>query len=308
MDTKVNYTVVGVFVIVLSIAFITLFFWLSTRSPTKEYQTYMAYVHEDVTGLAIQSPVRYNGVQVGYVSSIDLDPKNSQLVKLTLYIVGGTPISTSTVATLLPMGITGVIYVGLKALKPRAPALVAGPGEKYPIIPYQPSLLRQVSKVLPELTTNLKNIGDGISKLLSEKNRKLIGRTLENISLLTKNLADNSNRLDNVSKALQETLKNTAIASKQFPDFLDKLTVTLQNLQKTSIQIRGIAHNAKLVMQDGHVTIENVNDQILPSVQQMITKLHSVMTNMQRITAEMDRNPSMFIRGKVPEQPGPGER
>ena len=155
MDTKVNYTVVGIFVVVLTVAFVVMFSWLSTTRHDQVYHTYLTYVHEDVTGLSVQTPVRYNGVKVGYVSSVELDPHNPQLVKLTLKVEEGTPITTSTVATLLPMGITGVIYVGLKALTPRAPLLGAKSGQKYPIIPAQPSLFMQLGKVLPELTNKI---------------------------------------------------------------------------------------------------------------------------------------------------------
>jgi len=308
MDTKVNYTVVGIFVIVLSAAFIVLFFWLSATRAAKEYSTYLTYMHEDVTGLSVQSAVRYNGVQVGYVSVIELDPRNPQLVRLTLQVVEGTPVTKSTVATLLPMGITGVIYVGLKALTPKAHLLRTKPGEKHPIIPSEPSLLKQLSKILPELTDNLKRVGDSITKLLSKKNRKAIDATLQNVSTLTKNLADNSKRLDSISKSLEETLKNAAVASKQLPNLADKLSATLQSIRQTSIEIRGISHSAKLVMQEGRVTVENVNDQILPSVQQMLVKLHAIMSNLQQVSADMERNPSMFIRGKAPAQPGPGEK
>ncbi len=211
MDSKVNYTIVGMFVVVLGAAFIMMFFWLSATRHDKVYHTYVSYVHEDVTGLSVQTPVRYNGVQVGYVSKVKLDPRNPQLVKLILKIEEGTPITTSTVVTLLPMGITGVIYVGLKALTPKAPLLGAKPGQKYPVIPSEPSFLMQLGKVLPELTGNLKNISTSITKLLNEKNRKAIDSTLQNVSVLTKNLADNSKRLDDISKSLQETLNNTAI-------------------------------------------------------------------------------------------------
>ena len=308
MDSKVNYTIVGMFVVVLGAAFIMMFFWLSATRHDKVYHTYVSYVHEDVTGLSVQTPVRYNGVQVGYVSKVKLDPRNPQLVKLILKIEEGTPITTSTVVTLLPMGITGVIYVGLKALTPKAPLLGAKPGQKYPVIPSEPSFLMQLGKVLPELTGNLKNISTSITKLLNEKNRKAIDSTLQNVSVLTKNLADNSKRLDDISKSLQETLNNTAIVSKKLPNLVDELNTTLKNIQQTSIQIRGVSSSAQLVMKDGRVTIQNLNNQLLPSVQQMMVKLNGIMSNLNQVTAEMERNPSMFIRGRTPGQPGPGEK
>src|SRR4051812_25612440 len=123
METKVNYTVVGLFVIVLGTVFIILFFWLSTFRQEKVYHTYMVYTQEDVTGLNIDSPVRYNGVPVGLVRSIQLDPRNLRLVRIELEIKDGTPIPPSTFATRQLQGIRGLLYLGLKTKKTNAPPL-----------------------------------------------------------------------------------------------------------------------------------------------------------------------------------------
>lgn len=307
MDNKVNFTIVGIFVVVLGAAFVFMFFWLSGARHDKVYNTYLTFVHEDVTGLSLQGPVRFNGVQVGYVSGIELDPNNPQLVKITLKVEQGTPVTTSTVVTLLPMGITGVVYAGLKAQTPNAPLLGAKPGERYPVIPFQPSFLMQLSKVLPELTDNLKEISQNISKVFDEKNRQAISASLQNISVITKNLSKNSDKLNAITDSLQETLKNTAKASKQFPDVVGELHATMKNIQQTTIQINAASKSAKVLMAQGGVMVNNLNTQLMPSAQQMLVKLNSVMSNVVNITHEMQRNPSMLIRGKQPALPGPGE-
>lgn len=307
MDNKVNYTIVGIFVVVLGAAFIVMFFWLSGTRHDKVYNTYVTYVHEDVTGLSLQSPVRFNGVQVGYVSGIELDPNNPQLVKITLKVEQGTPVTTSTVVTLMPMGITGVVYAGLKAQTPNAPLLGAKPGQRYPVIPFQPSFLMQLGKVLPELTDNLKAISQNISKVFDEKNRQAISASLQNISVITKNLADNSHKLDKITDSLQTTLDNTSRASKQFPELVDDLHATMKNIRQTTIQISSVSRGAQRFMDQGSVMVNNLSTQLLPSAQQMLVKLNSVMLNLVNVTQEVQRNPSMFIRGKQPAMPGPGE-
>src|SRR3990167_10024623 len=113
MDTKVNYTIVGLFVILVGAIAVLLFLWLTSLKHRDVYDTYIVYMHEEVSGLNAQSAVRYNGVKVGYVESIRLNPKDPQQVVLTLKIKQGTPITTSTIATLKSEGITGVDYVGL---------------------------------------------------------------------------------------------------------------------------------------------------------------------------------------------------
>src|SRR5690606_19698287 len=106
-----------------------------------------------------------NGVKVGYVDSIRLNPQDPQQVVLKLKIRRGTPITTSTIATLVSEGITGIDYVGLKALTSQAPPLKAKPGEKYPVIPSEPSLLVKLSTALEDVTKTIKGLTDSVGKV-----------------------------------------------------------------------------------------------------------------------------------------------
>lgn len=308
MESRVNYTVVGLFVVVLGVIFMVLFFWLSTFRAGKSYNTYLVYVKEDVTGLSVQTPVRFNGVPVGFVKAIELDPRNPQLVRLTLRIEESTPITTSTVATLQFQGITGVLYVGLQAETVDAPLLKAAPGEKYPIIPWKPSLIVQLSQVLPEITKNVKAIGTSVQQLLNEENQELIQKSLENIKTFTQTLADNSDELDESIHYLRNMLKNTSEASKKLPDVLRKFDSTLSSAQQASSQINLAAKSAKRTFDAGQGAVANLSDQVLPSLQQSMTHLNQITSNLLGFSQELQRNPSIIIRGKQPTTPGPGEQ
>jgi phospholipid/cholesterol/gamma-HCH transport system substrate-binding protein len=293
VESKVNYTVVGIFVVGLSIAMVIVFLWLSSLRNEKSYKTYLLYVNENVTGLTVQSPVRYNGVPVGFVKSIELDPHNAQLVKIILRIEVGTPITTSTVAVLQMQGITGVMYVGLKTTSVDSPLLQPEPGEKYAIIPTRPSFLVQISEVLPEVTRSIKKIGDSVNKLLNEKNQKAIADTLENLRKVTKTLGDNSKNLDESMKFLRTTLKNTAQASVNLPDAISNF--------------RDAANQAKATFAGGTVVMRNFSTQIMPEAQQAVQNLSHAAQSVHQLTDQLEQNPSMLIRGKAPAPKGPGE-
>ncbi len=72
MESNVNYTLVGAFVLVLTIALIIFITWLSTGFSTKHYKNYLVIMHESVSGLGNNSSVKYNGVNVGTVKKIYL--------------------------------------------------------------------------------------------------------------------------------------------------------------------------------------------------------------------------------------------
>ena len=307
MDSKVNYTVVGLFVLVLGAALIVLFFWISAVRHDKVYNTYLVYLDENVTGLSVQSPVRFNGVPVGYVEEIALDAKNPQLVKLTLQVEAGTPITTSTVATLQFQGITGVMYVGLKVKTTDAPMLEPKPGEKYPIIPARPSFLMQLSEVLPEVTENVKNIGNRISRLLNEQNQQAIADSLKNVEKFTKVLADNSKNLNEIMSELKKTMANASVASQSLPEVMNQLKQTMKTVRSTSVEFQGAAKNLNGTLENSKLALQSFSTQLMPNVQQTMLKLGGVVTNLKTFTDELGSNPAMLIRGKAPAAPGPGE-
>lgn len=315
MEPKVHYTVVGAFVIVLGAALALIFFWLTAVKHDKVYHTYLVYVSEGVSGLTADSQVRYNGVPVGFVRKIELDPSNPQLVRIKLEIEEGTPITTSTVATLKTQGITGVIYVELTAETQHAPLLKARPGERYPVIPALPSLLLQLSEVVPKITKTVTELSDRITALLSVKNTKAITNTLQNIDKFSKTLAKNSKNLDASMQALRVTLDNAKITSKKLPALTDKMDKTLSSITSTSNAVKttadkfsGAADEMKQTFVNSRSVLSNFNSQVMPSIQQLIMRLNNISSNLQGFSQTLTQNPAVIIRGKTPAAPGPGER
>ena len=51
---------------------------------TKHYRMYAVYINESVSGLSVDAAVKYNGVDVGTVKSIQIDAENPQLVFILL--------------------------------------------------------------------------------------------------------------------------------------------------------------------------------------------------------------------------------
>ena len=90
--------------------------WLSSgKYYRKSYDTYQTYMTESVSGLNLNAPVRYRGVDVGRVRKIALAPGNVEQVQVTLDIERGTPVKEDTVAMLQTQGLTGIAYVELTA-------------------------------------------------------------------------------------------------------------------------------------------------------------------------------------------------
>lgn len=300
MEGKVNYTVVGIFVVLLSALLLIMIFWLTAFSHTQKYKSYLLFVREDVTGLSIDSPVRFNGVQVGFVKSIHLDKNNPKLVKLSLQIQANVPITTSTFAMLNAQGITGVIYVNLKSRTVHAPLLTAKPGQKLPVIPTKPSLLMQLSTVLPEVTKDIQRLSSSIAQVLDLSNRQSIAKTLKNVENFTQSLSDNTDIIQKNLYELHKTLKNITVATKALPK-------TMKSVDRLSSQMTNTAKVIDSTMKRSNILISNFSDQVMPSAEQALTGIHSVTESMNSLMNQLQHNPSVLVRGKQPKQLGPGE-
>lgn len=210
MGARVNYTIVGIFVLSLSVLIILFFLWLTAWKNSEVYNFYLVYMHEEVTGLNVRGPVRYNGVRVGYIQSIKLSPDDPQQVVLKLAIQAGTPVTTSTIARLVSEGIAGGTYVGLKALTAQALLLKAKPGEKYPVIPSEPSLLLKLSTELQSVAFSLKQVANNFNKLLDDEHQRKVQYIISHIEHITAALSNRSDDIENLIRTLNVTTQNVA--------------------------------------------------------------------------------------------------
>jgi phospholipid/cholesterol/gamma-HCH transport system substrate-binding protein len=272
METNVNYTIVGVFVITLVSVMVMTIIWLSAGFSTAQYAFYKVYMTESVSGLSLDSPVEYNGVSVGSVKSIELNQKNPQLVELLLRINKKAPITQGTVAMLNVKGLTGIAYIALQDKGLNTAPLVAFTGQPYPVIKTAPSFFMRIDTAITKLNENLHEVSNSIRMLLDQENLRSIKEILLNVRDFTGTLAGSG-------KQLKEIINNTAKASYEFSP----------------------------MMISGRNAMESLSTGTLPAAQNAMTNLSVTAENLSEVSREMKQNPAVLIRGKVPHALGPGE-
>ncbi len=257
METNVNYTIVGIFVIFLTAAIILAIIWLSSGFSFAIYNTYKIEMQESVSGLSIDSVVEYNGVIVGHVKSIQLNHLNPHLVDLLIEIKSDTPITRATVATLTTRGITGGVFLSLKDRGNDRRSVVILPGETYPIIPTTPSIFVRLDTALTQMNTSFKQISDSIRSLLDTENLAEIKSTLANLKQASQNLIPVIKSMKPVIESFKPLIQSGTTTVKTFEtqimpsanqllfnlnDAAQNLsTVTTEIKQNPSILIRGKA-------------------------------------------------------------------
>ena len=307
MERRLNYTVVGVFVVTLVVVMIGLAFWLSTDGRSTNYRPYSIITSDNVTGLSERSPVRFNGVLVGYVAAIQLDPSNPLMVRITVAVKQGTPVMTTTFARFEIQGITGMAYVALQS-KGRGEFIVSQPGATtYPVIPVKPSLLMQLSSVLPNVAKTVDGLSQRVENLLSQDNVSSLSAILKNLDNVTSVLSSNAVQMKRSLASLDETLQGTAKASQSLPSVMNKLDRSLDQVSVTSVALTRGAKQVRRVAKSSSVLVDQVSQQTLPQVQVLSRQLSVLMSGVHDVVTEMHRNPAMLIRGKQAAEAGPGE-
>ena len=287
METKVNFTLVGAFVLLLSAALIGGILWLSSdKSYGTAFDTYAVYMKESVAGLSPDGWVGYRGVQIGRVRSIRLKRDNVEQVELLLDIQRGTPIKQDTVAVLRTQGLTGIAYIELDGGTRNSPPLRARPGEPYPIIPTgPPSLLVRMDAALTTLIESLTRNSENMNALLDKDNRTAIKQTLANLAAVSQTLAARSETIDAGVANAAKTMENAAQLSRQISELVERTRGGVEAFDRMSTE----------------------GARTFPEMRQLVGDLRELTASLRRFSDQIERNPSALVRGKPAAQAGPGE-
>ncbi len=234
METNINYTAVGIFIITLLGCIILGIIWLSSGLTGAHYKTYKVYMQESVTGLTSDSIVAYNGVEVGNVQNIEINKRNPHLVELLLNIKDGTPITNGTRAKLASKSmISGVSYISLQDKGTDMTPLIKLPGQPYPVIRTEPSLFMQWDTALTQLSNSFREITASIKGLLDQENLHALKQTFRNIREITDTISADRQQIgvfiNSSSKAVRTFETQTLPDANQAIQNLNNMTRSLSD-------------------------------------------------------------------------------
>src|SRR5919199_2436763 len=113
METRANYVVIGLFTLAVLAGAFGFVYWLARYGEGGRRQTYDIVFMGSVAGLNRGAAVLFNGIRVGEVDNLTLDPRDPQRVNARVRVDSETPVKSDTRAQLEFQGLTGVAYVAL---------------------------------------------------------------------------------------------------------------------------------------------------------------------------------------------------
>src|SRR5262245_55935247 len=113
METRANYVLIGASTVISAVLLMLFAMWMANSEVSRGFNEYDVVFSDPVRGLSEGGEVRFNGIKVGEVKSLRIDPDNSNRVIARVRVSADVPVRRDSDATLEPIGLTGVTLIQL---------------------------------------------------------------------------------------------------------------------------------------------------------------------------------------------------
>lgn len=237
-------------------------------------EEYIILVSGSVNGLESGSVVKYNGVAVGRVESVALDPKDLSLARVGVSVLAGTVIKEDTVATITMQGITGQKYVELSGGSKQAKQLAPG-GQ----IISKGSTLDVLSGKAEQIADKIDALVENLVGITGSENTEQVGAILVEVR--------------GIAQSVNELLKTTRTDIEQTVANANTMTAEaaalLSDARQAVNDVRGIVHDSVDPAQ-----LRRIADRIESAVRSAELRLGKdelgeLITNINRLVSRLDR-------------------
>jgi phospholipid/cholesterol/gamma-HCH transport system substrate-binding protein len=228
METRANYVVIGLFMLAVVAGVFGFVYWFQNFGGVGARAYYRLSFDGSVSGLGTGSGVLFNGIHVGEVTALSLDPKHPQRVIATVAVAKDVPVRADTQVGLEYAGVTGVASIALKGGSASLPPL-AGPRDNPPLLAAAPGSAQDVTQGARD---TLRRLDDFIAE-----NQAAFHHSLDNLDKFSGALARNSERLDKIVEGMQNLTGGADGKSGEINEAARSIRKLSQDLDKRTAEI-----------------------------------------------------------------------
>ncbi|WP_374013091.1 MlaD family protein [Pseudoxanthomonas koreensis] len=299
METKANYILIGAFTLLVSIGLLMFGLWAAKYSSERSWQRYMIVFDEAVTGLSVGSPVQYNGIAIGSIDRLSLDPSDPRRVVAIIRADATAPIKTDTRAKLAITSLTGPAIIQLSGGTPGAPRLTTVDQRDTPLIQTSPSALQNI-------TDTASRIVERLDRMLSDGNVARVTAALENVERITDAMASKDQGMEallisarDAARSLDTTLQTTNGTMQRIDqNLVRELPDIIAKLDSTLVRLDSAAGNADAILGENRAAINSFANDGLAQLGPTLTELRGLIRDLRHISDRLESNPSRFLLGR----------
>jgi len=309
MESRAYALITGLFVIGLAGAIVLWANWLAQEPVARTHYRVVSTI--PITGLNPQAQVRYRGMGVGRVTAIGLDARNSRRILVDIEIDSNIPVTRGTYAQLGMEGITGIAYVHLlddgKDRMPR-PKTSDGMAE----LELRPSFMDSITDGAEGAVREARELIAALNALLTPENRKHIGATLASLEHVSKNLEATTERMPRLvsdaeawlaednRRLARQTLEGMSEAAKALPEIAREAQRLVQDTRALIAEVGKLSSEAQ-------GTAQALRVDTLPRIGAFADSADRAAQRVERLAADLERQPDGVVWGRKQPRPGPGE-
>jgi phospholipid/cholesterol/gamma-HCH transport system substrate-binding protein len=194
METKARYALIGLFALGVIASGFAFVYWLQTTGGIGARAVYRVRFESPVSGLLVGSAVLFNGMRVGEVTSLGLNPQTPKEITAAVAIDPTTPVRSDTHVGIDFQGLTGAPVILLTGGSPSAPLLAGSNGEP-PVLTADPAAGQSLSQAARETLRRF-------DAILSDNSAPLHD-VITNLGTFSQALGRNSDRVDGIVAGLE---------------------------------------------------------------------------------------------------------
>jgi phospholipid/cholesterol/gamma-HCH transport system substrate-binding protein len=243
METRANYILIGLFTLATIVGAFGFVYWFHHVGGTGERMTYKVVFQGPIGGLRSGASVTFNGIRVGEVTDLTLDPKDPKQALATISINADTPVRADTEVSLDSQGLTGIAVLALRGGSAGAaavtakdgdvPVLSAGSSASQDMMAAARDAARRIDAVLVEnqqtIKNSLRNL-ESFTEMLS-KNSDSLQTTMRNLEAFTDTLSKNSAKIDRIVAGVDNLIGGPE-GKGDVPEAVRALKATAENFDK----------------------------------------------------------------------------
>src|SRR6516165_1482474 len=306
METRAHYVAVGTFVLAVIVLGFVAVMSLGRVEFAQELKRYYVFFKGSVTGLSKGSFVQYNGITVGRVVDVRVDPDDLEKIQVTVEIDKDlVPIKTDARAFVDTNLLSGVATIQIRGGTRDAKELEPEPKHRYPIIAAGQSELEQLRANLPELLGDLREVAHNLNALLDEQNRKAIADSLQNVRTVTENFVAPSKEVGEVV----ENANAAVLALKAFFGHVDEsyigkgglkdeLSQTLNDADKLARNLGDTNRQLQTMLQENRPGLHEFTQSTLTQVSNLVSDMQRFIAGLTRFVSSVERDPARLLFGE----------
>lgn len=313
METRANYTLIGVFTLAVIVGVFGFINWFQNIGGTGERAYYRVQFDGSVSGLRTGASVLFNGIRVGEVTDLKLDPTRPKVVVARISVDKLVAVRPDTEIGLEFQGLTGISALSLKGgdpakapvvgatnIKDEAPLLVAPPGATQDVTQAARDALRKVQELIEDNQKALKGAIANIEVFTASlsRNTDSIDKTLVNIEQFTATLGRNSASID---KTLANVEQFTGALGRN-ADRIDRIAAGLENLSGGADGKSGEINEAARSIKQLADNLDKRTETLTNYIGQLARTGTRTLSTIDKAAKNFDANPSRLIWGGSPPE------